>query len=126
MSSEAGNFGMSSATMTVRAIAMRIRQAALELGVKRIVIGECGHAWRVAYSFLNTLTGIGDGADANDRFAQMLQKQLDQSLQTALAHLRIYLGHDTGRAAEFRQVEERQAHHHLPRFLQRGARFAHG
>jgi Fe-S oxidoreductase len=78
MSSEAGNFGMFIGNYDqLRAIAMRIRQAALELGVKRIVIGECGHAWRVAYSFLNTLTGIGDGADANDRFAQMLQKQLD-------------------------------------------------
>jgi Fe-S oxidoreductase len=41
---------------------MRIREAALELGVKRIVVGECGHAWRVAYSFWNTLTGIGAGA----------------------------------------------------------------
>jgi len=47
------------------------------LGVKRIVVGECGHAWRVAYSFWNTLSGVGDGADPNDRFAQMLQKQLD-------------------------------------------------
>ena len=56
---------------------MRIRQAALELGVKRIVVGECGHAWRVAYSFWNTVNGVGAGADANDRFAQMLQKQLD-------------------------------------------------
>ena len=56
---------------------MRIRQAALELGVKRIVVGECGHAWRVAYSFWNTLSGVGEGADPDDKFAQMLQKQLD-------------------------------------------------
>ncbi len=46
-------------------------------GVKRIVVGECGHAWRVAYSFWNTLTGVGDGADPDDKFAMMLQKQLD-------------------------------------------------
>lgn len=78
MSSEAGNFGMFIGNYDqLRTIAMRIRQAALELGVKRIVVGECGHAWRVAYSFWNTLTGVGEGADANDRFAQMLQKQLD-------------------------------------------------
>jgi Fe-S oxidoreductase len=78
MSSEAGNFGMFIGNYDqLRTIALRIRQAALELGVKRIVVGECGHAWRVAYSFWNTLTGVGDGADANDRFAQMLQKQLD-------------------------------------------------
>lgn len=78
MSSEAGNFGMFIGNYDqLRTIALRIRQAALELGVKRIVVGECGHAWRVAYSFWNTLSGVGDGADPNDRFAQMLQKQLD-------------------------------------------------
>jgi Fe-S oxidoreductase len=43
--------------------AMRIREAALELGVKRIVVGECGHAWRVAYSFWNTLIGPFDFLD---------------------------------------------------------------
>jgi len=78
MASEAGNFGMFIGNYDqLRKIAMRIREAALELGVKRIVVGECGHAWRVAYSFWNTLTGIGAGADANDRFALQLQKQLD-------------------------------------------------
>jgi Fe-S oxidoreductase len=74
--SEAGNFGMFIGNYDqLRRIALRIREAALELGVKRIVVGECGHAWRVAYSFWNTLTGIGAGA--NDPFAVRLQKQLD-------------------------------------------------
>ena len=75
--SEAGNFGMFIGNYDqLRKIALRIREAALELGVKRIVVGECGHAWRVAYSFWNTLTGIGAGA--NDPFAIQLQNQLDQ------------------------------------------------
>lgn len=74
--SEAGNFGMFIGNYDqLRSIAMRVREAALELGVKRIIVGECGHAWRVAYSFWNTLVGIGAGAD--DPFAVMLQKQLD-------------------------------------------------
>jgi Fe-S oxidoreductase len=74
--SEAGNFGMFIGNYDqLRKIALRVREAALELGVKRIVVGECGHAWRVAYSFWNTLTGIGDGA--TDPFAVQLQKQLD-------------------------------------------------
>jgi Fe-S oxidoreductase len=74
--SEAGNFGMFIGNYDqLRSIAMRVREAALELGVKRIIVGECGHAWRVAYSFWNTLVGIGAGAD--DPFAIMLQKQLD-------------------------------------------------
>ncbi|MHB1231233.1 MAG: sulfate reduction electron transfer complex DsrMKJOP subunit DsrK [Burkholderiales bacterium] len=74
--SEAGNFGLFIGNYdTMRNIALRIREAALELGVKRIIVGECGHAWRVAYSFWNTLAGIGAGAD--DPFAIQLQQQLD-------------------------------------------------
>jgi len=62
--SEAGNFGMFIGSYeNMRRVALRIRQAALELGVKRIVFGECGHAWRVAYSFLNTLAGPFDFLD---------------------------------------------------------------
>ncbi len=74
--SEAGNFGMFIGNYEqLRKIALRIREAALELGVKRIVVGECGHAWRVAYSFWNTLVGIGAGG--KDPFAIELQTQLD-------------------------------------------------
>lgn len=79
MASEGANFGLFIGDYDqLRKIALRIRQAALELGVKRIVVGECGHAWRVAYSFWNTLTGVGAGADENDHFARLLQQQLDQ------------------------------------------------
>jgi len=62
--SEAANFGMFIGSYeNMRRISMRIREAALELGVKRIIFGECGHAWRVAYSFLNTLAGPWDFLD---------------------------------------------------------------
>ena len=62
--SEAANFGMFIGSYeNMRKVALRIREAAIELKVKRIVIGECGHAWRVAYSFLNTLAGPFDFLD---------------------------------------------------------------
>jgi Fe-S oxidoreductase len=62
--SEAANFGMFIGSYeNMRRVSMRIREAALELGVKRIIFGECGHAWRVAYSFLNTLAGPFDFLD---------------------------------------------------------------
>ncbi|MHB0990856.1 MAG: sulfate reduction electron transfer complex DsrMKJOP subunit DsrK [Burkholderiales bacterium] len=62
--SEAGNFGMFIGDYEqMRKVALRIRQTAEELGVKRIVVGECGHAWRVAYSFWNTLIGPLDFLD---------------------------------------------------------------
>ncbi len=64
--SEAANFGLFIGSyQNMQRVAMRIREAALELGVKRIVVGECGHAWRVAYSFWNTLIGPFDFLDPN-------------------------------------------------------------
>jgi Fe-S oxidoreductase len=64
--SEAGNFGMFIGSYeNMRRVSMRVREAALDLGVKRIIFGECGHAWRVAYSFLNTLAGPFDFLDPN-------------------------------------------------------------
>ena len=74
--SEAANFALFIGNYEqMREVALRIRKAALDLGVKRIVVGECGHAWRVAYSYWNTLAGIGAGSD--DPFAGPLQSQLD-------------------------------------------------
>ncbi len=62
--SEAANFGMFIGSYeNMRRISLRIREAAIKLKVKRIVFGECGHAWRVAYSFLNTLAGPFDFLD---------------------------------------------------------------
>ncbi len=62
--SEAANFGMFIGSYeNMRQVSLRIRKAAQDLGVKRIIFGECGHAWRVAYSFLNTLAGPFDFLD---------------------------------------------------------------
>ncbi len=62
--SEAANFAMFIGSYEqMQQIAERIRKAAQDLGVKRIVVGECGHAWRVAYNFWNTLAGPFDFLD---------------------------------------------------------------
>ena len=64
--SEAANFAVFIGSYDqMRDIARRIHEAARELGVKRIVIGECGHAWRVAYGFWNSLVGPFDFLDPN-------------------------------------------------------------
>ena len=64
--SEAANFAMFIGSHDQMAkIAERIRDAAIELGVKRIIVGECGHAWRVAYNFWDTLVGPFDFLDPN-------------------------------------------------------------
>ena len=63
--SEAGNFGLFIGNYEqMRSISLRVKEAAQELGVRRIVVGECGHAWRVAYSFWNTLMGPFDWLDS--------------------------------------------------------------
>ena len=62
--SEAANFGMFIGSYEqMHKVANRIRKAAYDLKVKRVIFGECGHAWRVAYSFLNTLAGPWDFLD---------------------------------------------------------------
>ncbi len=62
--SEAANFAMFIGSYEqMKMVAERIRKAAQDLGVKRIIFGECGHAWRVAYSFMNTLAGPFDFLD---------------------------------------------------------------
>ena len=62
--SEAANFAMFIGSYEAMArVALRIREAAEQLRGKRLLFGECGHAWRVAYSFLNTLAGPFDFLD---------------------------------------------------------------
>lgn len=62
--SEAGNFGMFMGSYDgMKKVATRIGQAVRDLRVKRLVIGECGHAYRIAYSFWNTLIGPFDTLD---------------------------------------------------------------
>jgi len=62
--SEASNFGLFIGSPEhMRSMAVRIREAARELGVKRLVFGECGHAWRVAYNYLEALAGPLDFLD---------------------------------------------------------------
>ncbi len=63
--SEAANFALFIGNYEqMKKVSMRVKEEAIRLGVKRIVIGECGHAWRVAYSFWNTLIGPFDWLDA--------------------------------------------------------------
>jgi len=62
--SEAANFGLFIGSYEqMRELSLRVKQAALELGVKRIIVGECGHAWRVAYNHWNTFLGPFDWLD---------------------------------------------------------------
>jgi len=63
--SEAANFGLFvGSDAQTRAMAMRIRNASEELGVKRLVFGECGHAWRVAQNHMSDLVGGFDFLDS--------------------------------------------------------------
>ena len=80
--SEAANFGMFIGSYeNMRRVSLRIRKAALDLGVKRIVFGECGHAWRVAYAFLNTLAGPFDFLDPDYPVPQHIMEFTYDQLQ---------------------------------------------
>jgi Fe-S oxidoreductase len=63
--SEGGNFGMFIGNYEhMKTINKRIWDSARQLKVKRVIAGECGHAWRVLYSFSNTLNGPFDFLDS--------------------------------------------------------------
>jgi len=62
--SEAGNFGLFIGNYDhMKKINKRIWDEARRLKVKRVVAGECGHAWRALYAFSNTLNGPFDFLD---------------------------------------------------------------
>ncbi|HEY9049925.1 MAG TPA: (Fe-S)-binding protein [Gammaproteobacteria bacterium] len=86
--SEAANFGLFIGSYeNMQRISMRIREAALELGVKRIVYGECGHAWRVGYSFLNTLAGPFDFLDQSYPIPQHICEYTKDALDRNLLEI---------------------------------------
>lgn len=63
---EAANFGLFvGSEQHTRDMALRIKEAAQHLGVKRLVFGECGHAWRVAQNHLKDLVDGLDFLDAS-------------------------------------------------------------
>lgn len=62
--SEGGNFGLFIGNYDhMKTINKRIWDAARQLKVKRVIAGECGHAWRILYSFSDTLNGPFDFLD---------------------------------------------------------------
>lgn len=63
--SEAGNFGkFIGSYQNTKEINKRIWDEARKLKVKRVIIGECGHAWRAAYMYSNTMNGPFDFLDS--------------------------------------------------------------
>ncbi len=86
--SEAANFGLFIGSYdNMQQIASRIKDAALELNVKRIVFGECGHAWRVAYNYLNTLAGPFDFLDPKYPMPQHIVEVTYDLIQQGRLHL---------------------------------------
>ncbi len=62
--SEAANFGkFIGSYKNTKEINKRIWDEARRLKVKRVIIGECGHAWRAAYMYSNTMNGPFDFLD---------------------------------------------------------------
>jgi len=62
--SEGGNFGLFLNYEHLQKVNKRLVDAARELKVKRLVMGECGHAWRAAQAFTDTLNGPLDFLEA--------------------------------------------------------------
>ena len=66
--SEAANFGMFIGSYrNTKEINKRIWDEARRLKVKRVIVGECGHAWRALYNYSNTMNGPFDFLDGKYR-----------------------------------------------------------
>jgi Fe-S oxidoreductase len=57
---EAGNFGLFLNYRNLKQVNKRILDAARMLRVKKVVWGECGHAWRAGIAFTDTMNGPMD------------------------------------------------------------------
>lgn len=62
--SEAGNFGLFLNYDHLTKLNRRLVDAARDIKVKHLVMGECGHAWRAAQAFTDTLNGPLDFLEA--------------------------------------------------------------
>jgi Fe-S oxidoreductase len=57
---EGGNFGLFTSHEMMKRLNAKIYDEAKRLGVKWILGGECGHMWRVAHQYMNTINGPAD------------------------------------------------------------------
>jgi Fe-S oxidoreductase len=58
--SEGGNFGLFTSHDTIKRLNYKLYAEAKRLKVKWILGGECGHMWRVAHQYMNTVNGPAD------------------------------------------------------------------
>jgi Fe-S oxidoreductase len=85
--SEAANFALFIGNYEqMKKVSLRVKEEAQRLGVKRIVVGECGHAWRVAYSFWNTLIGPFDWLDPRYPVPQHICELTYDLIQQGVLH----------------------------------------
>ncbi len=62
--SEGGNFGLFTSNEMMKRLNYKIYHEARRLGVKWILGGECGHMWRVAHQYMDTMNGPADFLEA--------------------------------------------------------------
>jgi Fe-S oxidoreductase len=70
---ESANFGLLFNLNVMREHSQRMKKAAIELGVERVIQGECGHGWRAAVSHTDTASG-----PVSFRLEHILQYTADQ------------------------------------------------
>jgi Fe-S oxidoreductase len=58
--SEGGNFGLFASHELMKRLNAKMYAEAKRLGVKWILGGECGHMWRVAHQYMETMNGPAD------------------------------------------------------------------
>jgi len=83
--SEGGNFGLFHSHEMMKRLNAKIYAEAERLGVKWILGGECGHMWRVAHQYMDTLNGPADFLEVP--VSPVTGTRFDNASSTKMTHI---------------------------------------
>ncbi len=82
---EGGNFGLFTSHEMMKRLNAKIYQEAKRLKVKWILGGECGHMWRVAHQYMDTLNGPADFLEVPT--SPITGTRFDNARSTKMTHI---------------------------------------
>ena len=83
--SEGGNFGLFHSAEMMKRLNAKIYSEAERLGSKWILGGECGHMWRVAHQYMDTMNGPADFLE--EPVSPITGTRFDNAKTTKMVHI---------------------------------------
>jgi Fe-S oxidoreductase len=83
--SEGGNFGLFTSHDTIKRLNYKIYAEAKRIGARWILGGECGHMWRVAHQYMDTMNGPADFLEVP--VSPVTGTRFDNAASTKMVHI---------------------------------------